>query len=125
MIGLSMENNGLYYLEESSGQTRIENHLPFSSLSEFPASNKDKIWLHHLHLGHPPFGILKIMFPSSFEGNNIEHFHCGICGLENHKCASFSLNNEETSTPFALIHGDFLGPSTIPNVSGACFIFTY
>lgn len=68
---------------------------------------------------------LKLCFLPHLKENNIEHFHCGICGLENHKYASFSLNNEETSTPFALIHGDFLGPSTIPNVSGACFIFTY
>lgn len=43
MIGHAREKNGLYYLEESSGQTRTGNYLPLSYFSESSISNKDKI----------------------------------------------------------------------------------
>ena len=65
MIGLARERNGLYYLE-SSGQNSTRNNFPFSFLSKSSLSNKNKIWLYHLRLGHPSFNVLKILFPDFF-----------------------------------------------------------
>ena len=72
MIGHAREKGGLYYLEESSGQTRTETHLPLSFLSESSISNKDKIWLYHFRLGHPSFSVLKVMFPLLFKGIDVQ-----------------------------------------------------
>ena len=52
-IELAKERNGLYHLETPG------------------SSNRDVIWLHHFHLGHPPFRVLNIMFPSLFKGLDI------------------------------------------------------
>ena len=42
-IGCAMEKDGLYYLEESSGQSRNENSVFLSLFSKSSMSNKDKI----------------------------------------------------------------------------------
>ena len=69
-IGLAKERNGLYHLELSH---KTINNLSLSFLS---SSNKDTIWLYHLHLCHPSFRVLKVMFPYLFQGSDISKFHC-------------------------------------------------
>ena len=112
-IGLAKEINGLYHLELSQ---KTSNNLSFSFLS---SSNKDIIWLYHLHLGHPSFRVIKVMFPYLFQGSDISELHCETCELEKHTRVSFPISNKRSSHPFHLIHSDIWGPSTIPNVSGA------
>ena len=63
-IGFAKEKKGLYYLDVPSDQNRIENKFPLPFLTKSSISNKDKIWLYHLHLGHPSFNTLKVLFPS-------------------------------------------------------------
>ncbi|KAG8487880.1 hypothetical protein CXB51_018329 [Gossypium anomalum] len=55
MIGHAKEVNGLYYLEESSGEVSALNSSHSSFISESIKTNKDQIWLYHLRLGHPSF----------------------------------------------------------------------
>ena len=62
-IGLVKEKNELYYLDVLGDQNRTENKFPLSYLTKSSISKKDKIWLHHLYLGHPSFNILKVLFP--------------------------------------------------------------
>ena len=69
-IGLAKERNSLYHLELSH---KTSNNLSLSFLS---SSNKDTIWLYHLHLCHPSFRVLKVMFPYLFQGSDISQFHC-------------------------------------------------
>ena len=109
-IGLAKERNGLYHLELSQ---KTSNNL---SLSFLNSSNKDIIWLYHLHLGHPSFRVLKVMFPYLFQGPDISEFHCETCELAKHTHVSFPISNKRSSHPFHLIHSDIWGPSTIPNV---------
>ena len=59
-IGLAREKDGLYYLEASSNPNRTKNNLLRSFISK-TVSNKAKIWLHHHHLGHSSFSVLKIL----------------------------------------------------------------
>ena len=68
-IGHAKERNGLYHLELSQ---KTINDLSLSFLS---SSNKDTIWLYHLHLGHPSFRVLKVMFPYLFQGSDISKFY--------------------------------------------------
>ena len=67
-IELAKERNGLYHLETPGSSNKVMNNLSLSFLS---SSNGDVIWLHHFHLGHPPFRVLNIMFPSLFKGLDI------------------------------------------------------
>lgn len=113
MIGLARERNGLYYLE-SDEKNSTKNNLPFSFLYESSLSHKNKIWLYHLHLGHPSFNVLKIIFPDLFKGSDMGIFHCDVCELEKHKCTSFPISNKRMSSPFTLIHIDVWGPSMVP-----------
>ena len=125
MIGRASERDGLYYLENQSGRTRVENPLSTSFLSESVMSNKNKIWLYHRCLGHPSFKVLKIMFPSLFKGSNVESFHCTECEFAKHKRTSFLKSNTKTLNPFSLIHNDIWGPTTVPNISGAKWFVSF
>ena len=111
-IRLAKERNSLYHLESSQ---KTSNNLSLSFLS---SSNKDTIWLYHLHLGQPSFRVLKVMFPYLFQGSDISEFHCETCELTKLTCVSIPISNK-SSHPFHLIHSDIWGPSTIRNVSGA------
>ena len=117
-IGHARKKDGLYYLELSFGQNRTENQVPLSFLSKIPSTTKNKIWLHYCCLGHPSFGVLKIMFPLLFKGIDVEKLHCDVCELAKHRRASFPISNKRVSIPFMLIHSDIWGPTTIPNISG-------
>lgn len=65
MIGRAKEKDGLYHLEETTGQKKTENRLPLPFLSESSASNKDKIWLYHLRQDTCHLAFLKL-FPFLF-----------------------------------------------------------
>ena len=108
-----------------SGQSRKENSLSFSLLSESPMLNKDKIWLYHHHLGHPSFGVLKVTFPLLFKEISVEHFHHSVCELTKYQRASFQISNKRTAFPFSLIHSDIWGPSTIPNIYGTRWFVSF
>ena len=105
MIGHAREReremNGLYYLELSFSQNKTKNHVPVSFLSKISSTIRDNIWLHHHHhLGHPSFGVLKIMFPLLFKGMDVEKLHYDVCELVKHCCASFPTNSQRVSFPF-------------------------
>lgn len=78
-IGHAQERDGLYYHEANSS---LDNDFPLSYLSA-QCSNKDHIWLHHFHFGHPFFR-KKIMFPLLFKGLNIDSFHHEECEFAKH-----------------------------------------
>ena len=61
------------------------------------------------------------MFPYLFQGSDIFEFYCETCELAKHTLVSFPTSNKRSSHPFHLIHSDIWGPSTIPNVFGACW----
>ncbi|GMI89878.1 hypothetical protein HRI_002657100 [Hibiscus trionum] len=124
MIGRAKEINGLYYLENLGGQVRILNTPPSSFLSN-STNNKDQIWLHHLRLGHPPFKLLKTMFPSLCKTLDVEELHCDVCELAKHKRSSFPASNNRTNIPFSLIHSDVWGPSSVPNITGARWFVSF
>ena len=71
VIGHARVKEGLYHLEDSSGQITKKHFSPISLLVK---SNKDVLWLHHFHLGHPSFSVLQFMFPSLFKGLDIMDF---------------------------------------------------
>ena len=117
MIGLVKEKRGVYLLEEPARLNSNKNKV-CSFFSKSSLSNKDKIWLSHLRLGHPPFIVHKKKFPSLFLGIDIDGFHCEVCEFAKHKCNFFPISNKRTSIPFSLIHSDVWGSSMVPNISG-------
>ena len=123
MIGHAKEQDGLYYLETCNKDRRVQSLSSRSFHSLSLKSNKEKIWLYHLRLGHPSFHTLKVMFPDLFGGLVIEDFHCEVCELA--KRVSFPISNSRTFVPFTLIHSDIWGPSTVSNISGARWFVTF
>lgn len=115
MIILAREKNWLYCLKESDKQNRIGNNVPFSFLFESPLSNKNKILLYHLHLGHPLFNVLQIIFLDLVKAIDMGIFHCDVCELGKHRRTSFPISNKRMASPFALIYSDVWGPFTVPN----------
>lgn len=84
-----------------------------------------QIWLHHFRLGHPPFSLLKTMFPSIFKDVAVENLHCEVCELAKNHRVSFPLNNNRVSTPFSLIHTNVWGPSRTANFRGAKWFVSF
>ena len=122
-IRSAREKNFLYYLEEPNQCKKV--HLSHSFMSESVLSEKEKIFLFHCRLGHPSFGVIKVLFPSLFNKVDIESLHCDVCEFAKHERSPFSLNNKRSLFPFYLIHSDVWGPSTNPNVTGARWFVTF
>jgi len=59
------------------------------------------------------------MFPSLFDGLDVDEFHCDTCQFAKHRRVSFSISNKRSFIPFSLVHSDIWGPSKISNVIGA------
>ncbi|RDX95153.1 hypothetical protein CR513_22367, partial [Mucuna pruriens] len=83
------------------------------------SSNKDIVWLHHLHLGRSSFNILKLMFPQLFQGLDVCKFHCDICELARHTRVPFPSSNKRSVHPFDLVHSDVWRPFVVPSISRA------
>lgn len=58
------------------------------------------------------------MFPSLFKEVDIQMFHCDTCEFAKHKCVAFPSSNKRMVVPFALIHSDVWGSSSIPYLAG-------
>ncbi|RDY12087.1 hypothetical protein CR513_03164, partial [Mucuna pruriens] len=109
-IGVAKEQGGLYYLQ----YTKIDNNtnkeeLPSSQQATSKTWATSQIWLYHKCLGHPPFGLLKTMFPHLFT---------------RHHRATFSPCNNKSIEPFDLIHSDVWGPAS-NSISGAKWFVSF
>ena len=78
-----------------------------------------EIMLNHLRLGHPNFMYLKRLFLSLFLNKNTSSIQCDMCEFAKHSRSSYHLTSYKASFPFATIHSDILGPSKVPNITGA------
>lgn len=63
--------------------------------------------------------------PSLFKGIDVEKLHYNVCELTKHYRASFLISNKRGSIPFALIHSNIWGPSTIPNMSSSRWFVSF
>ena len=61
-IGVAKEHHRLYILQGENTYPK-ERQLQ----AAYSASNQSTIWLEHLRLGHPPFSLLKGVFPALFK----------------------------------------------------------
>lgn len=77
------------------------------------SSNKDQILLCQFCFGHPPFRILRVIFPSLFQNVDENNFHCDVSEFAKHQHVSFPLSNKKSSFSFKLIYSDIWGPSLL------------
>ncbi|RDX67909.1 hypothetical protein CR513_53160, partial [Mucuna pruriens] len=90
-IGVAKEQGGLYYLQHTKiGNNTNKEELPSSQQTTSKTWAASQIWLYHKYLGHPPFGLLKKMFPNLFTKAFVQSFNF---------------------EPFDLIHYDIWGPT--------------
>ncbi|XP_061371389.1 uncharacterized aarF domain-containing protein kinase At1g71810, chloroplastic-like [Gastrolobium bilobum] len=85
-IGSAKEQGGLYYLVSQSPANKVTYHI---LMSHGQSTADSLIWLHHKRLGHPPFSLLKSLFPSLFLSKSVESFHCDVCEFAKHHRVSF------------------------------------
>ena len=78
----------------------------------------------HFRLGHPNFQYTKYLFPHLFNKVDISSFSCDV-----HSCKTaqghLSVSPYKPSQPFALIHSDVWGPSSITISSGKQWSLTF
>lgn len=104
--------NGLYVLEQ--GHSALVAALHSKKLKA-----SFKLW--HLHLGHVPFSIIKLL-------DKLDHLcvtsvlpdpsPCSSCELAKSKRLSFTLNNKRASCVLDLIHCDLWGLAPITTADG-------
>lgn len=117
MIGHARLKDGLYYLD-----TTCKNR-PHGLVSH--TNSSDIILLWHNRLGHPPFFVLKKLFPELFKYVNPSIFYCESCVLAKHHRISFPIKEPQILSPFSLIHSDVWGPSRVANISGSRWFVTF
>ncbi|RDX97962.1 hypothetical protein CR513_19196, partial [Mucuna pruriens] len=112
-IGVAKEEGELYYLQHIKiGNNTNKEELPSSQRATLETWAAFQIWLYHKCLGHPPFELLKTMFPHLFTKESVESFKCDICQFSKHHRATFSPSNNKSLEPFDLIHSDVWGPAS-------------
>nr|KYP43794.1 hypothetical protein KK1_034774 [Cajanus cajan] len=119
-IGIAKEQDGLYYLQhEDSKECTKQKGLTSSHQMSSESWSSSQIWLQHRRLGHPPFSVLKSLFPFLFTKVSIESFHCDVCQFAKHHRTVFLPRNNKSSKPFDLVHSDVWWPASTSNISGA------
>ena len=99
ILGKRMKFNILSYrLVKIGPRTKY----PYRSFLKSHLQQQKKIWLRHYFLGHPSFGVLKIMFPLLFKGIDVERLHCDVCELAKQHCTSYPISNKRVSIPFTM-----------------------
>lgn len=124
MIGFARECNRLYYLEELVGCLG-KNQLKMSCYAQGPDSKNTEIWFHHLHLGRPPFPLLRHLLPSLFQNFSIGDFHCDVCQFTKSHWVSFLSTFIKSNKLFVLIHLDIWGLVKISNVTRAQWFVSF
>ena len=99
MIGATEKKNGLYVLNRRT-------LLPILACTSQSQPLHAEIWFHHYRLGHPPFSLLKTMFPQLFQQVDLSTLHCDVCEISKHHQVSYPISNTRSSHPFALVHSD-------------------
>jgi transposase InsO family protein len=121
-IEVAKEHGGLYYLSD----TRIGQKVLSTALqSQSKSSPAAQIWLQHKRLGHPPFPLMKRMFPSLFSNQSVESFKCDICQFFKHTRTTFPSSLTKSVESFDLIHYDVWGPAPVSNISGARWFVSF
>ena len=75
----------------------------------YSTQRDQRVILLHRQLGHPSFHILKSVYPTLFNGINIETLTCEACQFSKHKRASFPQSNHRYLSTFECIHSDVWG----------------
>lgn len=118
-IGIAKEKEGLYYFSDDHPKVLS------SCFQSQSSSSASQIWLQHKRLGHPPFYIIKSMFPSLFLHHSVESFKCDVCQLAKHNRVSFPSSFNKSDEPFDLIHSDVWGPAPTSNIFGAKWFVSF
>ncbi|RDY02258.1 hypothetical protein CR513_14309, partial [Mucuna pruriens] len=80
----------LELLKSRVGNSTNKIDLPSSQWETLETWVASQIWLYHKRLGHPSFGLLKIMFPHLFTKESVESFKCDVCQFSEHHHVTFS-----------------------------------
>ncbi|RDY10214.1 hypothetical protein CR513_05299, partial [Mucuna pruriens] len=82
-IGIDKEQGGLYYIQHTKiGNNTNKEELPSNQWATLETWVASQIWFYHKRLGHPPFGLLKAMFPHLFTKESIESFKCDFSNFQ-------------------------------------------
>ena len=73
----------------------------------------------HSRLGHPSFGLLKLMFHVLFKHADPLSLHYDTCHFSKHKRVPFNGKVERCKAPFLRVHCDIWGPSSTTSLTGA------
>ncbi|RDY01438.1 hypothetical protein CR513_15232, partial [Mucuna pruriens] len=111
-IGVAKEQGGLYYLQDTKVGNNNKEDLPSSQRVTLETWTASQIWLYQKRLGHPPFGLIKTIFPHLFTKESFEFFKCDVCQFSKHYRATFSPSNSKSLEPFDLVHSNVWGPTS-------------
>ena len=109
-IGKGHVSNGLYILD-----TSVPRSVACSSVVSLIEA--------HCRLGHPSLPLLKKLCP---QFHNLPSLDCEACHFAKHRCSSLSPQiNKQASSPFELVHSDFLGPCHVVSKPGFWYFVSF
>jgi len=125
-IGITKELGELYYLQhEDNKECTKQKVLTSNHQTSSEPWSSSQIWLQHRRLGHPPFSVLKSLFPFLFTKMLVESFHCDVCEFAKHHQTTFLPSTNKSYKTFDLVHSDVWEPAPISNTSGAKWFVSF
>ena len=108
-ISIGCEFQGLFHLSSPSSSTAC--------------TSVDTPLLIHNRLSHPNISKFRIMVPRFSSLSSIE---CKSCQIRKHTCVPFPKHlDQQTKSPFELVHNDVWGPSRTESTLGFQYIVTF
>ena len=94
-------------------------------VSQRSGSKEERVIRLHRRMGHPPFDLLKTIYPSLFEGISSERLFCNACHMAKLRQSTFKTLDDRCLSPFDCIHSDVWGPCPVDSLMGCRYFVIF
>ena len=107
------------------GLILLESSSPRCMVSQRSSSKEERVILLHRRMGHPPFDLLRTLYPTLFQGIFEERLFCNACHSAKLRRSSFKLMDDRCLSPFECIHSDVWGPCPVDSLTGCQYFVIF
>ena len=102
------QEGGLLLLDAPSRQCLV---------SQSSSSKEERVIRLHRRMGHPPFDLMKNIYPSLFHGVSNNCLFCNACHMAKLRRSSFKSLDDRCLSPFECVHSDVWGPCPVDSLT--------